>query len=112
VAHLPRLAKRAARELDRRLALVQDRRDIEEGALTEARRIVLAEQHERRLSGIEKRMSTVLERRRGPEIIRMIEGQRRRQRERYERLLADLETRKPDSVSLRYLAVCHVEVTQ
>lgn len=109
-AALSRLASRAKRELERRHREVQDRRDIEEGALTEARRAVLADQHARRMKGIERRMQTMLERDRGHKVLRMVEGQRRRQQERFETLMAELEAKKPDAVSLRYLAVCALEV--
>ncbi len=108
---LPRLAKRAKRELEQRHREVQDRRDIEEGALTEARKVILADQHERRMKGIRRRMQTLLERDRGHKVLRMVDAQRRRQQERYENLVAELETRKPQSVALRYLAVCALEVT-
>lgn len=109
-AALVRLAGRAKRELERRHREVQDRRDLEEGALTEARRVVLTEQHSRRMRGIERRMQTMLERDRGHKVLRMVEGQRRRQQERFETLMAELEARKPNAVSLRYLAVCSLEV--
>lgn len=110
VAPLPRLANRAKRELERRHREVQDRRDIEEGALTEARRAILADQHARRMRGIQRRMQTMLERDRGHKVLRMVEGQKRRQQERYEALVAELEAKKPNAVSLRYLAVCALEV--
>jgi superfamily II DNA or RNA helicase len=109
---LPRLANRAARELELRHREVQERRDIEEGALTEARRTILAEQHERRMKGIRRRMQTILDRGRGHKVVRMVQGQLRRQDERYQSLLAELETRKPKAVSLRFIAVCALEVTQ
>jgi superfamily II DNA or RNA helicase len=110
--NLTRLAGRAKREIDRRHHEAQERRDVEEGALTEARRAVLADQHQRRLSGIQKRMRTLLDRDRGHRVLHMVEGQRRRQQERYERLLADLDARKPPAISVRYLAVCILEVTE
>lgn len=109
---LARLASRAQREIDLRHHEAQERRDIEEGALTEARRAAFADQHQRRLGGIEKRMRTLLERDRGHRVLRMVEGQRRRQQERYERTLADLDARKPPAISVRYLAVCVLEVTE
>lgn len=109
---LPRLALRAQRELDRRHRAVQDLRDVEEGALTEARRAILSDQHERRMSGIRRRMTTMLARDRGQHVLRMVEGQQRRQQERYEQLIAELETKKPKAVALRSLAVCLLEVTR
>ena len=108
---LPRLAARARRELEQRHRTVQEQRDLEEGALTEARRTVLAEQHARRLRGIARRMQTMLDRGRGVNVVRMVEGQRRRQQERYERLIAELDARQPPAVGLKYLAVCTLEVT-
>lgn len=110
IEDLPRLTSRATREIDRRLHEVQDRRDLEEGALTEARRAVLADQHGRRLAGIQKRMRTLLERDRGQKVLHMVEGQRRRQQERYELLLAELDAKKPHAITLRYLAACVLEV--
>lgn len=109
-AQLPRLANRAKRELERRHREIQERRDIEEGALTEARRAILADQHSRRMKGIQRRMQTMLERDRGHKVLRMVEGQKRRQQERYDALIAELEAKKPNAVSLRYLAVCTLEV--
>lgn len=109
---LPRLAGRAKREIDRRHRDVQERRDIEEGALTEARRAILADQHQRRMAGIEKRMRTLLDRDRGQKVLHMVEGQRRRQQERFERLLADLDSKKPPAITVRYLAVCVLEVAE
>ena len=108
---LPRLANRAKRELDHRHREVQDRRDIEEGALTEARRSILADQHTRRMAGIQRRMQTMLDRDRGHKVLRMVSGQQRRQQERFEQLIAELDTKKPNAVALRYLAVCLLEVT-
>jgi hypothetical protein len=108
---LARLASRATRDLERRHREVQDRRDIEEGALTEARRAILADQHSRRLRGIQRRMQTMLDRGRGQSVVRMVDGQRKRQEERYQLLLAELDARKPKAVALRYLAVCALEVT-
>ncbi|WP_026373115.1 DEAD/DEAH box helicase [Agrococcus lahaulensis] len=109
---LPRLARRAMRTLERKHREVSERREAEEEALTAARRVTLADQHERRMRGIARRMATSLERDRGSRIIRMIEGQRHRQQARYERLLAELDARKTPSMTLRYLAVCTLEVTQ
>jgi hypothetical protein len=110
VTGLPNQARRAKRQLERRHREVQDRRDLEEGAMTEARRAILADQHERRMKGIQRRMKTMLERDRGHRVLRMVEGQRRRQQERYENLITELDARKPQAVALRYLAVCALEV--
>jgi len=107
---LPRLASRAKRELERRHREAQARRDIEEGALTEARRAILADQHDRRMNGIRRRMQTMIERDRGRNVLRMVEGQLRRQQERYDALVAELEAKKSNAVSLKYLAVCTLEV--
>jgi superfamily II DNA or RNA helicase len=109
---LARLASRAKRAIDRRQHDVQERRDVEEGALTEARRTILADQHRRRLAGIHKRMRTLLDRDRGQKVLHMVDGQRRRQQERFERLLAELDAKKPPAISVKYLAVCVLEVTE
>jgi hypothetical protein len=62
------------------------------------------------MKGIARRMQTMLDRDRGSGVLRMVEGQSRRQRERYEQLVAETENKKPDAVALRYIAVCHLEV--
>lgn len=109
-AHLPRLASRAKRELERKHREVQERRDLEEGAMTEARRAILADQHGRRMKGIQRRMQTMIERERGSKVLTMVKGQLRRQEQRYENLVSELDARKPSAVALRYLAVCALEV--
>jgi hypothetical protein len=111
VSSLPRLVRRAKRDLERQHGEAQDRRDAEERILVETRRVVLADQHSRRMKGIERRMQTILERDRGTNVLRMVEGQSTRQRARYEQLVAELENTKPPAVALRYLAVCALEVT-
>jgi superfamily II DNA or RNA helicase len=111
VSPLPRLAGRARRELEKRHRLVQDERDVEENALIEARRAILADQHERRLRGIQRRMQTMLDRERGHQVLRMVEGQRSRQQDRYQQLIAELDAKKPPAVSLSYLATCVLDVS-
>ena len=111
VAALPRLARRARRELEKRHRRVQDERDVEEHALIETRRAILADQHERRLRGIQRRMQTMLDRERGHQVLRMVEGQRTRQHDRYQQLIAELEAKKPPAVALSYLAACILEVS-
>jgi hypothetical protein len=71
----------------------------------------LTEQHERRLHGIERRLQTVLERDRGQNVLRMINGQLERQKARYEGLIAELDSNSQKPVAIKYLAVCTVEVT-
>lgn len=107
---LPRLVSRAKRDLERQHREAQDRRDAEETILVETRRAILADQHERRMKGIQRRMQTIVERERGSSVLRMVEGQSTRQRARYEQLIAELENKKPPAVALRYLAVCALEV--
>ena len=110
-SNLPRLVSRARLELQKKHRLVQEKRDVEQSALDETRRAILADQHRRRMTGIEKRMKTMLEKERGESVIRMVEGQRNRAQERYDRLIAEINTKEPDSVSLEYIAVCVMEVT-
>lgn len=110
-SNLPRLVSRARLELQKKHRLVQEKRDADQSALDETRRAILADQHRRRMTGIEKRMKTMLEKERGESVIRMVEGQRNRAQERYDRLIAEINTKEPDSVSLEYIAVCVVEVT-
>ncbi|RWR22907.1 hypothetical protein D8Y24_07380 [Agrococcus lahaulensis] len=108
---LPRLARIAMGRLENRLQEVQDRRETEEGALSQSRRALLTEQHERRMRTIERRMQTLVERGRGDRVVHMTRGQLKRQQDRYLQLLAELEARKVPAVSLHYLAVCALEVT-
>ena len=53
----------------------------------------------------------MIERDRGQRVLRMVEGQLRRADERFQGLVAELDVRKPKAVSLRFLAVCTLEVT-
>jgi len=107
---LPRLVGRAKRELEKRHGEVQEKRDSEESLLSETRKAILADQHERRMKGIQRRMQTMLDRERGSSVLRMVQGQSRRQQERFQQLVAEIENKKPEAVALRYLAVCILEV--
>lgn len=108
---LSRLVGRAKRDLSRQHREAQDKRDSEETILLETRGAILADQHERRMKGIHRRMQTVVDRERGSGVLRMWEGQLATQQARYERLVAELENRKQAAVALRYIAVCVLEVT-
>ena len=108
---LPRLVSRARMELEKKHRRVQTKRDNEQTVMDETRRAILSDQHQRRVVGIEKLMKTLVEKERGESVIRMVEGQRKRALERYDRLIAEINTKKPESVSLEYLAVCVMEVT-
>lgn len=108
--NLARLVSRARFEIEKRHEATQNRRDKEDAAFREQRRTILTEQHERRLNGIERRLQTVLERERGQNVLRMIKGQLERQKARYEGLIAELDSNSQKPVSIKYLAVCTVEV--
>jgi hypothetical protein len=108
---LSRLVSHARFEIEQRHEATQERRDHEENAFREQRKITLTEQHLRRMQGIERRLQTVLERDRGQKVSRMIEGQLARQQVRYDGLMAEIESKNQKPVAVKYLAVCIVEVT-
>jgi len=110
-ADLPRLARRATDALLRQQQEEQARRDQQEAALLASRRRVLAEQHERRLAGIDRRMETVKANKRSEKVMRLYDGQRRRAIERFNSLIAELEEDVGKSIRLEHLAVCWLEVT-
>ncbi|MCC7128571.1 MAG: DEAD/DEAH box helicase family protein [Microbacteriaceae bacterium] len=109
---LPRLVRRAKRELDIRHKEVQDRRDEEEDAWREARLVLLGEQFERRKRSIQKRKETLIRKKRSESLLVMAEGQLRRGTERYENLVAEIRAQKPKALSLKHVAVCVLEVTR
>ena len=107
---LAHLVSRTKRDIEKRHRLVQAKRDSEEEALSETRRAILADQHQRRMRGIQKRLQTIIERERGEKIVRMVNGQRSRQQNRYDQLIAELEASQLPAVSISYLAVCTLRV--
>lgn len=108
---MARLARRATDLLDVRHQLEQARRDAEASALAEGRRVVISEQHQRRVRTIGKRIQTARERNRGAGAIRLFESQRERANERYRTLLSELDAQLNPEIRLEFLAVCTVEVT-
>lgn len=108
---LQRLARRTTDSLLKRQQDEQVRRDTHDAALIESRKRVLAEQHERRLAGIQRRLDTLLRNERGQNILRMNQGQRRRADEHFTALLAELDASAGATIRLEHLAVCWVEVT-
>jgi hypothetical protein len=109
---LAHLVSRTKRDIEKRHRLVQAKRDSEEEVLSETRRAILADQHQRRMRGIQKRLQTIIERERGDKVVRMVNGQRTRQQNRYDQLIAELEASQLPAVSISYLAVCTLRVAQ
>lgn len=107
---LGHVVSRARKDIDRRHREAQEKRDEEDQAFRESRRALLADQHKRRIAGITQRMETIIQRNRGENIVRMVEGQRKRQEDRYQQLVWDLENEQAPLISMNYLAVCVVEV--
>lgn len=107
---LPFLTGRAKLQLELRHRNVQERRDREEAAWVESRKAVLTDQHLRRVEGIKRRLQTVVDRERSEQILRMVKGQISRQEERHQLLITELESRTQRSVSLKYIAVCTMDV--
>jgi superfamily II DNA or RNA helicase len=109
---LAHLVSRTKREIEKRHRIVQAKRDSEEEVLSETRRAILADQHQRRMRGIQRRLETIIERERGEKVLRMVNGQRNRQQNRYDQLIAELDASPLPAVSISYLAVCTLRVTQ
>lgn len=108
---LARPTSRARDLLDVRHEREQARRDAEAHALVEARRVVLREQHERRVRTIEQRLRTARERGRRESAIRLFDSQRKRATDRYRALIADLDAQEHPEIRLEPLAACLLEVT-
>jgi len=64
------------------------------------------------MRGIQRRLETIIERERGEKVLRMVNGQRNRQQNRYDQLIAELDASPLPAVSISYLAVCTLRVTQ
>ena len=109
---LQALVPRTMRQLEKKHRIVQTKRDEEEESISRTRKSILTDQHERRIKGINRRLETMIERGRGEDVIRMVEGQRRRQQDRYDQLIAEEQASSPPAVSLSYLAVCALTVEQ
>jgi len=104
-----RALRECQRQLDRRLDDEGRRRDEENRALASARRISLAETHNRKLAQIRVRIDTL--RREGkPATIPLFESQIRNQEHLYRKAEQDLEDLSIGSMDLEYVAVCVVEV--
>ncbi|GEA80449.1 helicase-related protein [Cellulomonas uda] len=108
---LVRPASRARDLLDIRHDREQARRDAEARALSEARKVVLSDQYDRRVRTIEQRIRTARSRGRHASAIRLFESQRARATERHAALLADLEAQAHPEIRLEPLAVCLLEVS-
>lgn len=109
--NLVRPASRARDLLDIRHEREQVRRDAEARALSEARKVVLSDQYDRRIRTIEQRIRTARSRGRHASAIRLFESQRARASERHAALLADLEAQAHPEIRLEPLAVCLLEVS-
>jgi len=108
---LPRLARRATDALLLQQQEEQERRDQQDAVLVESRRRVLAEQHERRVAGIRRRLQTLTTNAASERVLRMNRGQQRRADERFAGLLAELEAGTGKTIRLEHLAVCWLDVT-
>lgn len=103
---LEKLADRALDQLSFRHAREGANRAREFGALKEARRISLNEQHRRRVEAINNRIATSKMRGRGERSIDLFRSQLRRAQERHDRLIAELESQPPPEIGLQPLAAC------
>ena len=107
---LPRLAERALDQLGFRHASEGAVRTREFGALKEARKITLQDQHRRRLEAINNRINTSVLRGRGERSIDLFRSQLRRAQERHDRLVAELENQPVPEIGLQPLVACVLHV--
>lgn len=110
IDRLDRLADRAQNQLHDRHQIEQARRDREFAALQEARTITLAQQHQRKIATIEKRIATARERGRTERATGLFESQRRRAEQRYAALSAELQSEVQPEIRLEPLAACVIEI--
>lgn len=98
----------ATDQLQQRHVAEQERRTQDAAAQVEGRRLSLAEQLERRLSAIDRRVSTV--RAHGRSGLQMFEGQRHRALERHRESLRSLDEKSEPQLSMSWLAACYLEI--
>lgn len=110
IDRLDRLADRAHNQLHDRHQAEQARRDHEFAALQQARAITLAQQHQRKIVTIERRIATARERGRGEQAIGLFESQRRRAEQRYAALSTQLQNEVQPEIRLEPLAACVIEI--
>jgi SNF2 family DNA or RNA helicase len=111
-ADLEKLADRAMDQLSFRHAREGADRAREFGALKEARRITLEEQHRRRVEAITNRINTATARDREERSIGLFRSQLRRAQERHDRLIAELESQPQPEIGLQPLAACVLQVIE
>lgn len=111
IERLETLADKALNQLHLRHVREQAKRDTEFGALRDARRITLEEQHRRRIEAITNRIDTARARGRGDRSIELFRSQLRRAEDKHARLIAELEGQSQAEIRLEPLAVCVLNVT-
>ena len=107
---LSNLVDRALEQLNLRHSRERVKRDREFGALRDARRITIEEQHRRKVETIRKRIETAASRGRNDRTIGLFHSQMRRAEERFARLSTDLAKRVQPEIHLEPLAACVVEL--
>lgn len=107
---LANCAQRAMDLLSVRQEKEQDLRDQSASALAEARKIAFAEQHERKLAALDRRIATTRERERSAVGIRLFEAQKRRTAERHRRNIEKIEATARPEIGIDHIAVCVIEV--
>jgi hypothetical protein len=110
IDRIDKLAERAQNQLHCRHSDEQAKRDSEFDALRRARAVTLAEQHQRRVEAIDRRIATATARGRGDRSIALFQSQRRRAQERFDRLSAELQSEIRPEIRLESLAACVIEV--
>lgn len=103
-------AQKAMDELSMRQQTEQDLRDRSALALVESRKAIFAQQHERKLAALDRRIATTRERERSSVGVRLFEAQKRRTEERYRRNVEKLDAAARPEIGIDHIAVCVVEV--
>lgn len=104
---LPDLVERVMDQLRFRHATEQERRDSDFDAAKATRLVTLQAQLDRKLVSLDGRISKL---RQDSKMTKLFEAQRRRARERFHTLHADLESQTRPEIRLEPLAVCVLEV--
>lgn len=111
-ARLQPLTQRAMDSLHERHARESSALMADHAAQAELRESTLVEQHKRKISSIDKRMQTNLDRGRDAVALRLVEGQRKKAQRRHRELLDRLVSEPDPSITLVPVAVCVLEVTK
>ncbi|MCW4354176.1 DEAD/DEAH box helicase [Hoyosella sp. YIM 151337] len=111
IQHLPKLAERALNQLMSRHQTEQEKRDREFDALQQTRLVTVGAQYERKIQAIEQRIQSARSAGRDESVIGLFESQKRRAKQRFDRILAELRDTARPEIRLEPLAACVLRVT-